>query len=207
MPEQVETMSQPTAATNVQSGGIHQDQKATEGLQAEATEGAGLSQQQPQKDPPADKVETVDPLKLPEGLSEADLKQVEEFAKANKLSNEQAQAILERDLQLQNGFKQQLESQIEQTKTEWITQSEQDKEIGGVNFKQNAEVARQALDRFATPELKELLNKTGLGNHPEMVRVFARFGKAMSDDKFHGTGAAVSTDLHAKDVLFGKRGE
>lgn len=41
---------------------------------------------------------------------------------------------------------------------------------------QDIGVAKQALNRYATPELKALLNATGLGSHPEVVALFTRIG-------------------------------
>ena len=44
--------------------------------------------------------------------------------------------------------------------------------------------AQKALDTFASKEFREFLDSTGLGNHPEMVRAFAKVGKLMSEDSF-----------------------
>ena len=38
------------------------------------------------------------------------------------------------------------------------------------------------LDAFATPEFRQLLEQTGMGNHPEVIRTFYRAGKAISED-------------------------
>ena len=54
-----------------------------------------------------------------------------------------------------------------------------------------------ALKAFATPELRELLQKSGLGNHPEIIRFMYRAGKAISTDDYvgasQGSGASRST--------------
>jgi hypothetical protein len=39
-------------------------------------------------------------------------------------------------------------------------------------------------DKYATEPLKEMLRNTGLGNHPEVVRFFARLGKEAASDNF-----------------------
>lgn len=57
------------------------------------------------------------------------------------------------------------------------------------------------MDKFGSPELKQYLNETGLGNHPELVRIFANIGKAMSEDGLvTGNSGGVKS---AADVLFG----
>ena len=40
-----------------------------------------------------------------------------------------------------------------------------------------------ALDQFGTPELREALDQTGMGSHPEVIRVFSRIGAAISEGK------------------------
>lgn len=56
-------------------------------------------------------------------------------------------------------------------------------------------VAKKAVDTFATPELKTLLNESGMGNHPEVVKLFYAIGKAISEDKFvGGRGASAPSD-------------
>lgn len=67
-------------------------------------------------------------------------------------------------------------------RTEWAEQAKADKEMGGDKFDANLGVAKGALERFASPELVALLNESGLGNHPEMVRAWLKVGRAISDD-------------------------
>ncbi len=52
-----------------------------------------------------------------------------------------------------------------------------DKEIGGDKLISNLSAAQRALDQFGTPELKEYLNTTGLGNHPDLVKTFVKIGR------------------------------
>ena len=64
----------------------------------------------------------------------------------------------------------------------WIKASQEDKEFGGSGFKANLGVAAKAYKEFATPELRQLLDQSGLGNHPEMIRLFYRIGQKVSQD-------------------------
>lgn len=67
---------------------------------------------------------------------------------------------------------------------EWKSQAEADKEFGGANLKASLTAAAKVIDKFGGDELRTMLNQTGLGNHPAMLRVFAKVGKAISDDGF-----------------------
>ena len=49
-------------------------------------------------------------------------------------------------------------------------------------------MARKAVEQFGTPELRTLLDESGLGSHPEVVRFFYRAGKAIGDDNFVAAG-------------------
>lgn len=43
-------------------------------------------------------------------------------------------------------------------------------------------IAKKALDTYGTPEIRQLLETTGLGNNPEMIRFFWRVGKTLTED-------------------------
>ena len=76
-----------------------------------------------------------------------------------------------------------------------------DAEIGGDKLPENLAVARKALETFGTPELKALLNESGLGNHPEVIRFFYRSGKAISEDRVIRGGAAGQPTDPAKRMF------
>lgn len=96
-------------------------------------------------------------------------------------------------------------AQLEQMRTDWAAASTSDKEFGGDKLPENLGFARKALDTFATPELKTILNDTGLGNHPELVRFMVRAGKAISEDRIVTGGAPASANRSAAEVLYGAK--
>jgi hypothetical protein len=51
----------------------------------------------------------------------------------------------------------------------------------------------QPVTGFGTPELRTLLNESGLGNHPEVIRMMYRAGKAISEDRFVAPSAGGPT--------------
>ena len=78
---------------------------------------------------------------------------------------------------------------LTQARAQWVEGAKGDKEFGGEKLTENLAVAKKALDTFGTPELRTLLNESGLGNHPEIIRAFFRAGKAISEDKFVTAGS------------------
>lgn len=113
-------------------------------------------------------------------FTEAQLEGFAATAKELGLSQENAQKML---AAMVPTARQYLVDDLKAKSQEWASLSEKDPEIGGANFKANVGVANQALKQFATPEFTALLRGSGLGAHPEVVRVFYRIGKAMQQDR------------------------
>ena len=138
-------------------------------------------------------------LKLPEGskLSKAEADEIASYAKEQGLSQEQAQKQLERESKLVAGFEAKSLEQLKEATGQWLEAVKTDKEIGGEGFAKNAELAKRVVTRFGTPEFKAELERTGLGNHPELVRIFTRIGHSMSDDQFvmPGTQSTPKPDM------------
>jgi hypothetical protein len=114
-----------------------------------------------------------EPFALPEGVV-ADEEVLGEFkatAKELNLSQENAQKLV--DLQTKANLR---------ARTQWAESAKVDKEFGGPALAENLGLAKKALDSFASPELRNLLDTSGLGNHPEIIRAFVRVGKAISED-------------------------
>lgn len=67
-------------------------------------------------------------------------------------------------------------------KRDLIRQAQADPEIGGAKWRDSINLAAHALDKLGAPAgspLRKLLDDTGVGNHPEMIRVFARAGRLL----------------------------
>lgn len=125
-------------------------------------------------------------LKLPEGsrLDKSQVDAIVSFAKEKGLSPEVAQAVLERESSaVAQHAKAQTDAWNNQAE-QWLKQVETDKEIGGDGFKENISLANRVFQKFGSKELGEELDRTSLGNHPELLRLAVRIGKAMGEDKF-----------------------
>lgn len=141
-------------------------------------------------------------FKLPEGvkLEGAPLEELSGLAKELGLTQEQAQKVADLGAKQAQAMASQFSDQHKATVDEWATQTKSDKEIGGDALESNLGVAKKALDEFGSPELKKLLNESGLGNHPEVVRFFVKAGKAISEDGRLVTGAARQQSREATPI-------
>lgn len=139
--------------------------------------------------------------KLPEGVNfdEGGLEAFSDFAKGAGLNNEQANALLGK---LAPAIAERQQAAHVAMIDGWVKSAQADTEIGGPQLQQNLAVAKKAMDQFGTPELTKLLNETGLGNHPEIVRAFYRAGKAISEDRFVGGGRPGSGSVDPAKRMF-----
>ncbi|PLD67577.1 peptidase [Klebsiella quasipneumoniae] len=130
------------------------------------------------------------------------LKDFEPVARELNLTNEQAQKLVDSYPKILAGVQQRQADAWQAQTEEWAATVKADKEIGGDKLTANLGVAQRALDTFGTPALKEYLNGTGLGNHPELVKAFVKVGKAMSEDGV--VTGKESGQRSAAEVLYGK---
>lgn len=141
-------------------------------------------------------------FKLPEGvqLDDKGTSAFSEVAKELNLTQDAAQKVLDKMGPVIAGRHAEV---LNQAKAQWVEGAKVDTEFGGDKLAENLAVAKKALDTFGTPELRTLLNESGLGNHPEIIRAFFRAGKAISEDKFVPAGGGSPKGAKAAaDALY-----
>jgi len=139
-------------------------------------------------------------------LSDEHLEGVKAFAKEHKIDNATAQKILERENALAAEVEKALLGRQEQEITQWAKDVESDKELGGEKFKESCEFSRRALKAFGGDGIAQILNETGYGNHPEVVRLLSRIGRAMGDDKLiKGGNDLTPKEKPLEEIFYGKK--
>lgn len=126
-----------------------------------------------------------------------------EVARELNLTQEAAQKVLDKMAPVIAGRQ---AEQIEALQTEWAESTKADKELGGDKLNENLGIAKAALDKFGSAELKTLLNDTGAGNNPEIIRLLYRVGLATREDKVvPGSHGAPAGDSKSRaDILYDK---
>ena len=128
-------------------------------------------------------------FKLPEGqaldtglldkvtpvMKELGLTQVQ----AQKLVDVYAPYIKEQSAALVKQSQEESMKVFNQMKTEWKDQT--NKLLGAEPAKELAYAAK-FINKFGSPELRQMFNDTGVGNHPELVKLLVAAGKAISED-------------------------
>ena len=125
------------------------------------------------------------------------IKGYSEVARELDMTQEAAQTMLDK---VGPVLAQQQAAQIAQVRNDWAEASKVDAEFGGAKFNENLAIAKQSIDKFATPEFKQMLDDTGLGNHPEWIRYCYRVSKAFAPDTLetgHREGDAAPKDFNS----------
>lgn len=143
-------------------------------------------------------------LTAPEGypISEGALKGLNEVCKSANLNEEQANAVM---AYMQGNYTSFVAAQQEamqaQAKT-WIGEFQADKEFGGDKFDASVADAQRALATFdQSGTVSKMLAETGYGNNPDVLRIFARVGRALGEDKIIGNGSGGES-VPLEDRLF-----
>lgn len=124
-----------------------------------------------------------------------------DMAKELGLSQEKAQKVMDAMVPAARNY---LMKDLSAKARVWEEETRKDPEIGGANFEANQGIAMAAYKQFATPALRTILTGSGLGNHPEVVRLFYRIGKSMQQDKGvagDGTTPAQPRRLYPKSNM------
>ena len=143
---------------------------------------------------------------VPEGVSlNAELLgEYKGIAKELGIAQEGAQKLVDLGVKLSSQILASQEAARVAEVSAWADAAKSDKEFGGDKLPENLAVARKALDAFATPELKAYLDKSGLGNHPELIRAFFKAGKLISEDRLiPGSVKPAGAGKSAASVLYG----
>ncbi len=117
------------------------------------------------------------------------LEKFEGIAKELDMTQEQAAKFIDTVApEIEAAQKARHESQV----ASWLESAKTDKEFGGEKLNENLAIAKKAIDAIGSPALVKLLDDTGLGNHPEIIRAFVKAGKQISSSNFVPSGQGNS---------------
>ncbi len=137
-------------------------------------------------------------LTAPEGypINEAGLKGLNDLCKSAKLTKEQGEAVL---AHMAGNYAAFTEQQQAQGKA-WIEEFKADKDFGGDKFDVSVAEAQKALATFDEGgTVSKMLQETGYGNNPAVLKIFARVGRALGEDKLPGmSGGAEDKPLEER---------
>jgi hypothetical protein len=185
-----------TAAEDARRAALTDDERAAEDTAAEEARRAALTdEERAAEDAAKDGApEEYAEFTAPEGveLDPEVLGAFKEIAKGDNLSQEKAQRYVDAAAQLVQKQGQQLADEIVATRTGWLEAAKTDPEFGGDKLPESLATAKRAIEAYGSPALTTLLDQTGLGNNPEIIRLLVKAGAAVSEDTMvSGHKAAV----------------
>ncbi|MES1971649.1 MAG: peptidase [Pseudomonadota bacterium] len=125
------------------------------------------------------------------------------------LSNEQANKLMPVAGQFAQGLldrhNRQILGQVQADRKAWLDAAQADPEIGGRHWATTIGTAARALDALGLTRgspFRVLLDESGLGNHPEMIRAFQRVGKAIGEDAFERSSGIHHAKRDRAETLY-----
>ena len=176
--------SEQTTDTQQQTEGVQEQQVSDETSVASETSEQEVKQGAPDNYEFNSKVADA-----PQELDSEVLNAFGDVAKELDLPQEDAQKVLDKVAPV---IQERQAKMLEQVRADWASESQSDEEFGGEALNENLNVAKQALDAFGTDAFKSLLQETGFGNHPEIIRFMYRAGKAISEDSYVGNSQGAN---------------
>lgn len=139
--------------------------------------------------------EVYEDFKLPEGMDmDADvLGEFKNLAKELNIPQAKAQQLIDFQSQLATKQAEQYQAAVTKQAQDWAASIKSDPEVGGENYEKSVASAVKVIQSFGDPALTELLNTSGLGNHPALFKFCHRISAAISEDKFVMPGSQTNT--------------
>lgn len=138
---------------------------------------------------------------VPEGveLNPADVGEFTNIAKELKLTQEQAQKLVDLQTKAVGNMAKDTVAQFDAMKDSW---KQDTLKLLGPDANKQLALAAAARDKFGTEALKTFLDESGLGSHPAVVQFFISVGKGLSEDTFaEGKTHSAGGKSHA-EVLY-----
>lgn len=148
----------------------------------------------------------IQPMEGYEVLPEV-METITPLLKKHNLSQEAAQELANVHMDIMQKQAAAMEKARSEMINQWVKDIKTDAEFGGAKYNENLALAKRGLRAIQPPgegksELNVLLEASGMGNHPEIIKAFARIGKLVKEDSVLDKGAegGIKTGVTARDM-------
>lgn len=119
-----------------------------------------------------------------------------------KLSDEQIEKLVAFSSEFASHQQQDWQDKKRAKVASWANQT---RALYGAGLDEEIAFALQAANTFGGPELRALLEETGLGNHPVMIRTLSGIGRCISEEAVVGGVPAAPQDKTFAEALYGRK--
>ena len=178
------TVLTPTAPATAPVAGATET-KTPEQIQQEA-DAAAATKKEADAAKPTGAPEAYTDFTLPEGM-DMDVGTLDAYkglAKELNIPQEAAQKLIDLQTTLVAKQADAYQQAVVAQGQKWAAEVKNDPELGGENYDKSVASAIKVIQSFGDPALTELLNDSGLGNHPALFKFCHRISAAISEDKF-----------------------
>lgn len=197
MSELRETTAQQTAPTDFVSQAAETSGRLSKG--ENLSTGDQLSSQKETLPTP----EAYEDLTLPESLQghEANFASFKQLAAELNLPAETARKLMQWEATASESGLKQAEQERADILQKW---TEETKNLFGPAYPREIAKALETAERFGGEELRNLLDATGLGSHPVVVKTFHQISQQISEDVSIAGKGRNTTDKTFAEALYGK---
>lgn len=155
----------------------------------------------PENGPAQGAPEKYEEFKLPDGqkMNPEALEKFSGVARELGLNQVQAQKLVDIQAQFVQTQNEKALAQYQEQVKAWRQETIQ---TLGPEYKKELAFAAKALDRFASPQLRQLLTQTGFGDHKEFAQFCIKAGKTLSEDSFAEGRSAGSDQRSVAERLY-----
>ncbi len=153
--------------------------------------------------PAVEKLDEYEKLELPTQLKgcEENWQSFKQLASQLHLPAETVQKLLDWEMQILADGRKISDEARRQILDKWTAQTQ---EMLGPCYQKHLTAALSVVQRFGGEELRNLLDATGLGSHPTIVKTFYEISKQISEDCSIGGSARTTMDKTFAEALYGK---
>jgi hypothetical protein len=147
-------------------------------------------------------------FKLPEGftLDEPVMKDFTDVMNKEMTRAERGQALIDLYAKAVNSASEKGSQEFANLQKQWVDQVKADSTYGGTALPETQRSIGRVLEEFGDAEVKYAFDVTGAGNHPAVVKMLAKIGKALGEGQMRSGNPAGAPRDHAS-IMFPNQGK
>lgn len=181
-------------------------------VETEQAKSNGEQKEEPKAEPKAQEAPplTVKDIVLPEGFEGVDTASQEAFVSIlneYKVPAEGLKKLVDLQTGIMKAASEKGSALWNQTQDTWRKEIMADAEFGGPRLNENLGQISRLIDKYGTSKLRDMMDLTGAGNHPEMIKFLTKVARDNLAEGQPVTGQPSRGERTHADILFPNQGK